>query len=76
MRIWVRHLQKVSHLKEKVPVGLGGVGKNLLILDLLRKLVPPPSLRVAMVEPEEMEETVGQVVLVNTINMMKTMTFL
>ena len=75
MRIWVRHLQKVSHLKEKVPVGLGGVGKNLLILDLLRKLVPPPSLRVAMVELEE-EETVGQVVLVNTINMMKTMTFL
>ena len=56
-------------------VGLGGVGKNLLILDLLRKLVPPPSLRVAMGELEE-EEIVGQVVLVNTINMMKTMTFL
>ena len=74
MRIWVRHVQKVSHLKEKVPVGLGGVGKNLLILDLLRKLVPPPSLRVAMGELEE--ETLGQVVLVNTIHIMKTMTFL
>ena len=69
------HLQKVNHLREKVPVvGLGGVGKNLL----LRKLVLPQSLQVAMVEVlEELEEeTVGQVVLVNTINMMKTMTFL
>ena len=76
MRIWVRHLQKVNHLKENVPVGLGGVRTNLLILDLLRKRMPPPSLRVAIVELEEMEETVGQVVLVNTINMMKTMSFL
>ena len=56
---------------------IGGVGNNLLILHFLTKLVPPPSLRLAMVEGMvEMEEIVGLAVLMNIINMMKTMSFL
>ena len=76
MRKWVR--QKVSHLKKKVPVQVHiGVGKNLLILCRLTKVVPPLSLRVAMVEDMgEMEKTVEQVVLLNIINMTTKMPFL
>ena len=74
----MRQLQKVSHLKEKVPIQVHiGVEKNLLILYLLTKIVPPPSLRVAMMdEIGEIEETVGQVILMNIINMMTKMPFL
>ena len=78
MRKWVRQLQKASHLKEKVPVQVHiGVEKNLLILYLLTKVVPPSSLRIAMVkEMGEMDETMGQVVLMNITNMMRKMPFL
>ena len=78
MRKWVRQLQKASYLKEKVPVQVHiGVEKNLLILYLLTKVVPPSSLRIAMVkEMGEMDETMGQVVLMNITNMMTKRQFL